>query len=240
MSNPTQFEVLEESEELSLDEIGKHNMMTLMACGIVNPFGPTLSALVLEGQFQPGGFLSILELTLSPLSQSVRGVGIVQMGDQDTWNILKTIPWFFYVSLKGCPTMLLPSSLLGHEESVALYASFLEYFDDGYSTLEKVRRFPGDPWNRIQNDVTNLESIVRHNGADQSQEMAHRRLTKEEAKELSTSLLEPDNMRHEIQAFMLAWNDSLDFQGKELMGKKAMSLEQFVDYFAMLALSCNI
>jgi len=114
------------------------------------------------------------------------------------------------------------------------------HFDNGYSVLKKVRQFPGDPWKRVQQDMSDFKSTAGNVTTKQSKDAGHRRLTQDEAMELSSNLLEPENMRSEIQAFMYAWDGSIQFQGEGPMSKEAMSKDVFMEYFAILARTCNL
>ena len=54
----------------------------------------------------------------------------------------------------------MPSTMLDDEEALALCTDFLQIFDDGFELLEKVRRFPGDPWKQVQEDVEGIGDIL--------------------------------------------------------------------------------
>jgi hypothetical protein len=238
-------------KETSLDRVGREEgLKTLFAWGIVNPFGPTLTAVATDGIiFAPGRKLPIVYVMLNPFQQEVQIVGEACIGQ--TWNALRDLPPLFGVRLGSCPTLLLPSSHREADEDVELYANLLSHFDDGSNVLEKVRRFPGDPWNRVKDDVDQSQDIMvkgiqrMRNGLDDGgdPEASGRRLSPGEARELASNLLQPRNLKAELQAFMYAWHGSIEFQeshGIGGMSKTALPLKEFAKVFALLAITCNL
>jgi len=183
----TRFDVHKQAVELSLDKFGDRQMITILAGGIINPFGPTLNAFALDGDIEPGCTLPILHLMFNPFAQKVTEVGKATFGD--TWNPLEVIPQLFGIPFGCCPTLLFPSKLYSHEEAVMLYAQFLGTFNDGHAVLEKVRRFPGDPWHRVKSDASELTSMFEKMQQGQSDEASQRQLTRDEALELSGNFL---------------------------------------------------
>lgn len=238
MNTPSDFTVLENPRERPIKKIGKKGLTTLIGGGIINPFGPTLTALVIDGEMDSGKTHPILLLMLNPFSQTVTEVGQAHIGD--SWAPFQQIPQYFDLSFGSCPTLLLPSALLERDANVELYARFLSTFEDGYAVLQKVRAFPGDPWNRVQEDVGGLASLIERVGSGSRTESTQRALSPEESRELSANLLDSPNLKSELQAFMFAWNGSIEFQGGGFMSKRAMSLKDFARYFALLAMSCDM
>ena len=238
MSNPSKFELHGTPRNQPLNEMGQDGLTTLVGWGIINPFGPTLSAFAIDGIVDPGKELPILHLMLNPFTQEVKEVGIAQVGE--TWQPMVDLPPLFSLEVGSCPTLLLPSVLQEPDESVTLYSLFLTTFANGVSVLNKVRRFPGDPWNRVEEDANGLEGLIPKSKLGGDQEADERQLTRAEAEELAGNLLEPDNLKKEIQAFMYAWDGSIEFQGGGIMAKDALTLEAFLDYFAMIAMSCRL
>lgn len=217
MTIQSQFNIHDKPLNRTLNDIHNLDIATLLAFGIVNPLGPTLTALALHGRIESGKLLPILHIMLNPFSQSVTEIGMATMGA--TWFPIDSYRKFLNLSFGGCPTLLLSSVAFTQEGAVFLYANFLAHFDDGYSVLKKVRQFPGDPWKRVKQDMSDFRSTAETITKKQSQDARHRRLTQDEAMELSSNLLEPENMRSEIQAFMYAWDGSIQFQGEGPMSK---------------------
>lgn len=68
MPDHSAFHVRDAPRKRSLKSVGKRELTTLLAGGIINPFGPTLTALVLEGTIEPGAKLPILSVMLNPFA----------------------------------------------------------------------------------------------------------------------------------------------------------------------------
>jgi hypothetical protein len=203
----------------------------------MNPFGPTLNALVLDGESGAERQLPVLYLMLNPFSQKVTEVGRATIADE--WNLFGELPRFSHLPFGSCPTLLLPSAMLTHEDAVLLYARFLATFDDGYEVLGGVRQFPGDPWKRVKQAMDGIGGTLARLMAGQ-EDAAGRKLTEDEAMELSADLLEPANLRSELEAFLAAWHGSIKFQGHGGVAATAMSVDEFARYLGMLAASCNL
>lgn len=216
---------------------------TLLACGIVNPFGPTLNALVAAGRWEEGSAVPIIQLMLNPFQQFVREVGCVQVGS--SLNLATGLRSFFGLPFGDCPTLLMPSFLTNEADTLETYSAFLTSFQRGYAKLESVRKFPGDPWNRVQVDfdkaVRGAIAASREGApsfADESD--SGRPMSLNEARELAAYLLHPTNMKLEMQAFFVAWRGSVELQQNGPMQQQAMSFEDFGGIFMSLAASCVI
>ena len=238
MTNVSHFSVHNDYRELPLNEVGANGVHTLLVTGIINPFGPTLNALVLDGEMDPGSTLPILHLVLNPFSQSATEVGLAAL--EERWDLMEQVPKFFNLDLGSCPTLLLPSSYLDAEEVEELYARLLVTFQDGSSVNDKVRAFPGDPWNRVQQDVGELSTLISHIQSEDKQSLEFEKLSFEDAKLLSATLLKPENIKVELKAFLTAWQGAITFQGDGPMATDAMAFEDFLQYFAVIALSCDL
>jgi hypothetical protein len=238
MRSNTTFTVHPRARAVPIGSLLQREVTTLLAGGIVNPFGPTLTALVVDGEFSPGPERPVVLLTLNPFSQSASEVGVVEVGE--TWIPPRHLAPFFDVGFGSCPTLLLPSALLDAEEATEVHARFLRRFSDGYTTLQKVRAFPGDPFARVQHDVDASVSVLRRARKPGTAPAEARALTAAESKELATALLDPASIRKELQAFFFAWKGAIEFQGAGSMTSRAMSLDAFSRAFALLALSCTL
>src|ERR1043166_3218875 len=207
MSKASTFEVHRVAAGRSLKRVGKSGLTTLVAGGIVNPFGPTLTALVLDGDIRSGNPVPILVITLNPFAQEVQEVGVARMGD--TWSPIEDLSPFFSLPLGGCPTLLLRSRLHEADDAIALYSRFLATFREGIRVLKSVRRFPGNPWDRVQQDVAGMATLSGKEASDRLRAgrlADERRLTQAEAAELAANLLAPENVKQEMKAFLFAWN----------------------------------
>lgn len=223
--------------EISTRNVGKEGMLTLLATGIVNPFGPTFNAIVVDGDPKPGRELPVLRFMLNPFVQELEQVGVARIGE--SWNLVSDLPPFFPSIAGSCPSILMPSQMLDDSAALELCAGFLQLFDDGFELREKVRRHPGDPFNRVQEDVEGLGDMLRQLVAGEEPTDAKRRLTPEEARDLAATLLDQENQKQELGAFFYAWKGSIDFQSGS-MASDALSLDDFAGWFSRIAPSCRV
>jgi hypothetical protein len=239
----SRFELWSHPKETSLDQVGKEEgLKVLFGWGIVNPFGPTLTAVATDGiLYATGRKLPIVYLMLNPFQQEVQIIGEASIGQ--VWDNVHDLLPLFDVRLGGCPTLLLPSGHRERAEDVEFYADLFTRFDDGSKVLEKVRRFPGDPWSRVKEEMGAAFAVMGDGlrsgnlNADSG-----RKLSLDDARELASTQLDPRNLREELQAFMYAWQGSIELQesrGAGFVAKSAMPLEEFKKIFLLLALTCN-
>jgi hypothetical protein len=233
----TVLELAPSPKEISTQKVGQDGMLTLLATGLVNPFGPTLNALVIDGDPEPGRTLPVLRLMLNPFVQEFEQVGSATIGE--SWNLAGDLPPFFTSITGSCPSILMPSAMLDDSAALMLAAEFLQLFDDGFELREKVRRHPGDPFNRVQEDVDGLGDMLRQFTGGEELADTKRRLTPDEARELATTLLDQDNLKKELGAFFYAWKGSIDFQSGSI-ASEALTLEDFAGWFSLIAPSCRM
>jgi hypothetical protein len=194
--------------------------------------------------FVHGRTLPIVYLMLNPFQQEVSIVGEAVIGQG--WDSVRDVAPLFGVRLGGCPTLLLPSAYREPEEDVEFYADFRTRFDDGSQVVEKVRRFPGDPWKRVQQDTDERNQVMaaaRKTGTPEAGRSPGRRLSRQEARELASHLLEPANLKAELDAFMYAWQGSIELResrGGAFLSKKALPLEEFAKQLLLLSLTCRL
>ena len=237
MKTRCRFERAIESLKTSVHESGKKGYTTLLAAGIVNPFGPTLSVLAVDGYFPlADGRIPLIEMMLNPFAQSCTIVGTVDMGDN--WTPLYDLQPFTSLPLRSCPTLLLPSQFMAPDTVESLYADLLMTFDHGDRVLSSVRQYPGDPWTRIQAEIDDSLSGETSGSPFAPPKSGTSRLNRSEATELARTQLAPENLRPEVLAFLDAWRGSVEFQAAA-GASTAMPFDRFLDIFALLAMSCS-
>lgn len=233
MDDIARFERFADPRATLLRDVGKKGFTTLIAAGIVNPFGPTLTVVAADGDFRVAqGALSILHIILNPFSRSCDVVGKVDV--KDNWSP-DDLQVFFSLPFGSCPTLLVPSYYFEPDQAVRFHARFLMGFEDGSNLLARVRKRPGDPWKRIEDDMSIAQTIARPTDAANR---ISRRLSEVEASELAALQLAPDNLKAELQAFMAAWDGALECVGRR--PADVMSVEEFLDVFSRLAVTCNV
>ena len=232
----SRFTLLREPVPTSLTEVGHSGFTTLIAGGIVNPFGPTLTVLTADGHFPKAvGRVPVLLIALNPFAQTCHTVGHVEIGD--LWSPLEDLePFLASLAFGACPTLLIPSTFMNADVTRALYARFLATFEDGAEVLAKVRRYPDDPWRR---NLAQLDTVSKVERADDGP-VKRGRLNEAEALELATTLLTPDHVRTELVAFLDAWEASVHFQGGDAPAPSAMPAEDFVERLAQLCATCHL
>ncbi len=237
--NPiSHFTRFDQAREIPLGHAGKTGFTTLIVAGIVNPFGPTLNVIAADGAFDSGGRMPILQMMLNPFTQSCQVVGEVEVGEQ--WAPVVDLASFFTLSFGACPTLLIPSLYLDSEAAEEFHARFLTEFDDGGAVLAKVRKHPGNPWNRLQEEVSAAgDMLIRRRGGPPVNS-GSKRLSLLEAGELARMQLLAENLGAEIAAFLFAWKGAIDFQNESPLSRSAMSYEDFVGLFSELIMTCRI
>ena len=232
----SRFTLLSDAVPTSLTEVGQSGFTTLIAAGVVNPFGPTLTVLTADGHFPKAtGRVPVLLIALNPFTQTCRTVGHVEIGD--LWSPLEDLdPFLTSLPFGACPTLLIPSIFMNPEVTRTLFARFLTTFEYGAEVLAKVRRYPDDPWRRNLAGLDGPFTI----GHTAEHPVERGRLADSEALELATTLLTPDHVRTELVAFLDAWEAAVQFQSAEHKGPAAMPAEDFVERLAQLCATCHL
>ena len=231
----SRFTLLPEPIPTSPTDVGHSGFTTLIAGGVVNPFGPTLTVLTADGHFPKAvGRVPVLLITLNPFAQTCHTVGHVEIGD--LWSPLEDLePFLASLAFGACPTLLIPSTYMNTDVTRTLYARFLARFEDGAEVLAKVRRYPDDPWSR---NLAGLD-VLKAERTDEAP-VKRGRLNAAEALELATTLLTPDHVRTELVAFLDAWEAAVHFQSGDAPPRAAMPAEDFVERLAQLCATCHL
>ena len=232
----SRFTLLQEPIPTSLTEVGQSGFTTLIAGGVVNPFGPTLTVLTADGHFPKAvGRVPVLLIALNPFAQTCHTVGHVEIGDM--WSPLEDLdPFVASLAFGACPTLLIPSTFMNADVTRTLYARFLSTFEDGAEVLAKVRCYPDDPWRR---NLAGLDAALRVERAHEDP-VKRGRLNQSEALELATTLLAQDHVRTELIAFLDAWEAAVHFQSGDAPPPSAMPAEDFVERLAQLCATCHL
>jgi hypothetical protein len=248
MGNESKFQLWGTPMAIGLSDVGKEGFTTLFGGGILNPFGPTLNVVAIDGSFEYGRELPIVHISLYPFNQVVNAVGTASI--QENWNPLQDLPPLFRLPMGDCPTLLLPSAYIEPDEAIEFYAMFLSGFGNGSSVYEKVRRFPGDPWSRVDEDVNKIlkgfaeaRKMIDAGIEPKLDYPLGKPLAAEQARELSEYLLDPINLKGELMMFLYLWDGSIKFQAdfrNISLAQSAMSVDEFLEIFARLSVSCRL
>jgi hypothetical protein len=207
----------------------------LLVAGIVNPFGPTLAAVIVVGKLKPGAKLPVARLVLNPFNQEVDAVGNLAVGKKMLLSAV--MPPLFSLPFGSCPSVLLPSIHLEDDHSVALHAEFLRGFNEARDVLQQVRRYLGNPWDRVSAEVRRGAEQFAELGAGVSGGVDPEPLDEAEARELARLLLSEQHMKPELQAFFYAWSGSIDHMAP---GLATMSFATFASVFEHVTSSCQV
>lgn len=218
---------------MTLDEVGGSDFTTLLAGGIVNPMGPTLTVLGLASD-GASARQSVVELVLHPFFPRATRVATTEArvsGDQ--WQDLAAVLGSV-AAHSSCPTLLLPSTLLDEERNTQVWSHALSHYADGSITLQRVRSYPGDPWKRVEHEMDSVDLSAPR--------PASLPLEANEARELALIQLTPANLRAEMEAFMFAWNGSIDFQAKggSPLASSAMPVDTLAIFLSLIAQTTHL
>lgn len=237
----TQIRLYGDRRPIALERVLAQPVTALLVYGITNPFGPTLTAVVVLGELEPGGRLPVVELMLNPFSQEVVMIGELALGDE--WRPSAVIRGLFGPPAGGCPTLLLPSVHLEDDRAVPVYAEFLRRFQNGCDVLEHVRRHLGNPWDRVSAEMDEGYASLVESPAGSAAQDRNEALNEDQARELAGLLLSERHTRPEVEAFLYAWDGAVKFlreQGATAIADAAMSLETFQRIFSHITESCRV
>jgi hypothetical protein len=225
----TQIRLFETPRPTTLRQVMAQQVTTFLVAGIVNPFGPTLNAVVAAGMLDPGVTLPIMRLMLNPFSQEIETLGEISVAE--SWRPSAVIYPLFDLPFGSCPTLVLPSQLLDAERAALLHADFLQRFDDARRVLEDVKQFFGNPWDRVSMEMHRSTAEMKNPITE-----AKRPLDEKEATDLAGLLLSEKHVRPEFQAFLCAWRGSITHIAP---GLATMSFNEFAHVLAHLTFSCH-
>jgi hypothetical protein len=131
--------------------------------------------------------------------------------------------------------LLIPSAAYSAETAQQVFTEFLQTFEDGAETLEKVKKHPGDPWTRVKGEMDGLEDILAKLRGGASEETVEGNLTPAQAAELARLQLDPKNLFEEFKAFLFGWEGSMNFTGMSRLSK-----DDFADVFSKMAMTARL
>ena len=237
MKSTFKFVLMEQPEQAELDRVGQNPMVTFMISGIINPFGPSMTAYYCDGIPQPDCSPDLMKITLNPFAQSLEKIGRVVLGD-DLDPVQAILPVFKHND-GSCPSVLLHSALFDPNAAKDICAQYLAAFADGYSVLEDMRRCPGKPWERLSGASDLLKSLMEKIEVETDHcPETQRSLRPGEAEELADLLLDPQLRDEELKAFLAAWDGAIAFQESAGLAQEAMPLDPFFEIFLLLVKTC--
>lgn len=229
MESKPVFTIHDEPKCRTFDTLDLKAFHVLLGGGVINPTGPTLTVVGLLIQ-EHADEADILRIMFNPFSQDVVEVGKASLGDFPTM-VLNFEPLFDLIG-GVCPSLLLSPTMLPAWAVPKLYALFFHARQDGYRLLEGVRNHPRDPFKRVRKERKAMEVADR--------KIQDRKLTGDEASELTGALLQPKAINMEWKAFILAWDEAFVSREEDVPSSPAMSLKKFLSIFSALQATCRI
>lgn len=231
-------EFLDEPEPLELDDILSSEITTLLVSGIVNPFGPTLNAIVAIGPFKISSMVGIVHLTLNPFQQTILKVADLIIGQK--LNTGETIRKFFDFNFGACPSIVLLSKRVKVEKKNELIADFLANFVDGRETFNRIKEYFGNPWDRVSKEMNQAFEPPKKPsffgklfGGSKKQT----NLETDELMEFAELLNSPEHIEPELKAFFYGWSGSIEHIAPGLATLKSEAIQQI---FLTLALTLDL
>src|SRR5437773_8381260 len=234
------FQISDQRVEIPIHKLKDEVPTTLLCGGIVNPLGPSLSAMVLLGEAKPGHTLQLVEVMLNPFAQEAHRIGSATIPQGGRWcPIDDYAPLLEVPCLRGCPTLLLRSLWLKNSNAIEIHARWLCRFPDARQRWKMIQKHRSDPWTRIDEE---MKAGWRELDSEKIEGETEGPLTKSDALEFAKFALSDEHTVPEVQAFAYAWKGSIDFQsesGNGRMASEALQLADFWRWLALLAYSCH-
>jgi len=202
-------ELLREAKPATLAAL-QSEFIPLVGGGIVNPFGPTLQLIAAVGEWRPGLELPIIWAILNPFSQVIQQIGVLKL--RALVSPAEVLAAVVPKEPGGCPTALIASPLAQGRPAdlVSGMAGYVAACEGVRDTLDRVRKFPGDPRSRVQDELANAMKAMkqRRNGEPVTTD-SDLALTTLEAGEFVQIQLEREHWINEWQAFVDCWWESI-------------------------------
>ncbi len=229
-----QLRLLTEPVPFPADSVSGHPVVALFVTGIVNPFGPTLTAYVAVNT--PAEVVwPVVRVMLNPFSQSVELVGEVS-------GVLRFRVELLASRLAGiltgsCPSLLLPNADLSAQEAIAIHAGLIRSYHDARRVMDSVRRHFGSPGQRVSEEMkAAVERLTTDANVNRPEVESDSPLTEAESVEFAGLLLSDRHTTAELDAFLYAWRGSIQHYGQ---GLQSLGFEGFCNLFRHLACFCR-
>ena len=215
------------------------DVVPIAAWAIVNPFGPTLMGLM--ARESEDGKKSFLSFSLNPFGQDIEeveegtnselesAIGELVLKDAEGLNCFPG----------GAPTLMLVGSSVGEAEAKKVFHWILKRQGSLSEAVERIRRFPGNPWSRISEEVSGgLGAALRSLGEEGMDRLGDDEPVQNFPQKIDEylELIRGDqHIREEVKALATAWKGAIDFQSREGSGAladDALAIDQLVPILA--------
>jgi hypothetical protein len=174
-----------------IDQLRSRPCRLVAAAGIVNPFGPTLAGLVLLRKVEQFDW-ELVSFSLNPFEQQLKRLRSADI--TEATHPSKVIAEAG-IGLAAPPTMLIFSAESDNEVIARAKAIALASVDLG-STIDLLRTFPGNPWDRISKEITDG---IGSSAAPQAKHL--RTVTTKDIDDYVAIVLDRKNFSEEFAAF---------------------------------------
>lgn len=217
--------LFENGTDIDIDDVFSQPFLLVFAAGIVNPFGPTLTAVLVREPPGNDGPADIIRLMLNPFSQEIQLRGVV--GDKESISLPDVVKHLPTDWLGSCPTLLMPGKALNTDFGALELSGLLRKLHGARETLDSLERFPRNPWDRISDEMNSAVAAA----AGKKSQGAQSVLGPSGSKRLMRILLDKEHFDMEVKAFFAAWKGSIEHGPK---GMATLELDEMIACFALL------
>ena len=236
MANLNEFYIhtISEPRPYPVSFLRDNALYPILINGIVNPNGPTLTV-VAAVRDQTSAPLALVYAYLNPFRSEVFISGYLldgQLAAPFPDQILKALKPFSVFS-SGVPTLCIPAGYLDAFDVRYLYSRLFANYGAIRNVLERLKRFPLNPWDRVSEEMqAAMESLIgdRIDHPDKAEEP----LNDEEMNALLDIILDTEHNKIELRAFTYAWEGSIDQQRESNNSELADNAFQFDDFVPLL------
>lgn len=239
----------ETPRQLTVGALKGRPVEPIIVTAIVNPFGPTLNAVVIVTPHGANPKPRIVTVMLNPFSQEVGELGYVAptpgeeitAADVEVKDVCGPPLW-------SCPTVVLLGSNVEESIEQKTYVSLGLLNDpNGFRReLDAVKKHFRDPWSRINEDVK--RSFAKKSIFDKFDSYKRELSTKlqsgrrwvEQAIEYKALISDENAFREEMKAFLHAWQGAIDFQEKNGIKFEVMTCKDMLEIAIPLLSQCNL
>ncbi|TVQ40869.1 MAG: hypothetical protein EA370_03045, partial [Wenzhouxiangella sp.] len=130
------IKLYDEGVDVDLDQVFSEDFLLVFAAGIVNPFGPTLTAILVRESPRKDGSADVIQVMLNPFSQTAQIQAVVP--DKDSISMVDVVQHVPAEWLGSCPTLLIPGKSANTEIGILELGRLLRKLHDSRETLESL------------------------------------------------------------------------------------------------------
>lgn len=236
---------LSEPREVPISYIEQNPIYPLLIHGIVNPNGPTLTliAAVRDGTSAP---VSIVYSYLNPFQSEAFILGYLFAGNLPTRFADQLLAALDQIKLfeGGVATLYFKSQHFDELDIRHIYTSLLDNYDALGIDLDRLNRFPLNPWDRVSEEMSDAFSGLVDNPGGSSQRQVKEPGTTPDIKDAFLNVvLDKKHNQEELKAFLYAWNGSIEQQkkhGNKALAESAFGYKEFTQLLSYIVASAGI